>query len=68
MFNVLYYLVYIRNDMGEIFNMKTLNVIFTNKEFSRIRRVKELTGLNWHNWIIMLAEISERENKSREVK
>jgi hypothetical protein len=36
--------------------MKTLNVIFTEKEFRKLKRYKKTTGKNWHNLILSMIE------------
>ena len=42
--------------------MKELRIMFNDSEFSKIKKVKEIFGMNWHDWIIWLTEKSKEEN------
>jgi len=42
--------------------MKELRLSFEDKEFKKIIKVKEISNLNWHNFIIFLVEKSAKEN------
>lgn len=44
--------------------MKSLNEKFTDREFSKMRRAKFISGKNnWHDFIVYIAELSEEENQ-----
>ena len=47
--------------------MKQINVNFENKEFKKIIRVKDIVDISWHDFIIMLVENSQIENKLRNI-
>jgi len=36
--------------------MRTLNVIFTDKEFRKLQRTKKQTGFTWHDIVMSLCE------------
>ena len=43
--------------------MKSLNEKFTDREFSKMKRAKFISGKqSWHDWIVWLAVISDQEN------
>ncbi len=41
--------------------MKTLNEKFTDAEMKRIQKIKKLTKLTWHDFIMKIVELSEVE-------
>ena len=43
--------------------MKELRLSFEDKEFKKIKKVKDLSGDNWKNFILNLIKYSEMENK-----
>ena len=45
--------------------MKDIRITFTDGEFKKIKRVKDLTDTNWHDFILMLVIKSEEENRKR---
>jgi hypothetical protein len=43
--------------------VKTINVSFEDKEFTKIRKAKELSNSSsWREWILLLIKRSEEEN------
>lgn len=42
--------------------MKDIRITFEDKEFNKIRKVKELSGLGWREWILSLYNQSKYEN------
>lgn len=42
--------------------MKNLNAHFTDREFKKIMKVKDLHGGNWHDFLLYLIERTEVEN------
>ena len=42
--------------------MKNLNLNFTDDEFKKIMKVKDISGKTWHDFIIWLVEKSRKEN------
>ena len=45
--------------------MKELKIIFNDREFAKVKKVKEVYGMNWHDWILWLVEKSANENQSK---
>jgi hypothetical protein len=41
--------------------MKRINETFTEEEFEELSNAKKQTGLNWHDFIMTLAETKEEE-------
>lgn len=42
--------------------MKTINVVFTEKEWKIVRKRKGL-GISWHHYILKISKIAEKEVK-----
>ena len=43
--------------------MRRIDMVFEDKEFNRIVKVKNITGMNWHDFILWLVD-----NNSKVVK
>ena len=43
--------------------MKELNVTFTDGEFKKMIKVKDITEKSWHDFILYLVEISAEKNE-----
>ena len=43
--------------------MKTVNEKFTEDEFKKLNRAKKKTKLSWHDFIMTLAEKSEKKEE-----
>lgn len=43
--------------------MKNINIELNKEEFSRMKKVKDITGLSWKKFLFTLVEMSKMENR-----
>ena len=43
--------------------MRTINETFENSEFEKLQKVKERSGMNWHDLIMTLVETDEQKEE-----